>query len=421
MTLTPVLVGIDAILVSVEVTLVARLPSVAITGLPSASVRDTTDRVRSAMEASGIPFPRKRVEVVLGNPTVRKDGTGIDLAVAAAILQAANPSVAFPPHAAFLGELTLGGEVRSVRGATIHARQHPSIPLICSVEMARTVVAVGGRAIGIQTLSQLLDLPPVDLPDKQRVPDPFTGLDFADVKGLPRATLDALADAARTRKTVLLIGPPGCGKSMLAARCPGLMPDMTRQEALDGSSIRDAAGFLSHTQPLSGMRPFRAPHHSISPAGLIGGALLRPGEVNLAHEGVLFLDDVTEFPRHSLEILREPLADGMTKVRRAEGPPVTVPARPWVILAANPCPCGNAGHPTRACTCSTEAVARHHARLEQAIQIFGGEVVRIPLSPVSPAQLLNADNAGATTAELRDAACARTALEPRDPKLYAQS
>ena len=196
---TPVLVGIDAILVSVEVMLVTRLPSVTITGLPAISVRDTTERVRSAMVASGIPFPRKRVEVVLGNQTVRKDGTGIDLAVAAAILQAANPSVAFPPHAAFLGELTLGGEVRSVRGATIHARQHPSIPLICSVEMARTVVAVGGRAIGIQTLSQLLDLPPVDLPDRQRVPDPFTGLDFADVKGLPRATLDALADAARTR------------------------------------------------------------------------------------------------------------------------------------------------------------------------------------------------------------------------------
>ncbi len=294
------LLGIDAIPVTVEVDFLRRLPSVAIVGLPSVSVRESADRVRSAMLISGFSFPRQRVVVSLSPADLRKDGTGFDLAIAAAILEKAGHIPPVAERYAFIGELTLGGQVRPVRGAAAFARQHPEITLVCAEGMARKVAAMGGRAIGIQTLGQLgevasLPLTPASANEETLPPV----VDFADVR-VDLGILQELALAARTRTPVILVGPPGCGKTMLAARCPGLLPDMTTEEVREVSVVQDAAGLLGDAS-LRRERPFRAPHHSISVAGMTGGALLRPGECSLAHRGVLFLDEVSEFPRQVMD------------------------------------------------------------------------------------------------------------------------
>lgn len=395
--------GVDAVLLTTEVDLLRRLPSVAIIGLPSLSVRETADRVRSALTAGGYDFPRQRVVVSVAPADVRKDGTGFDLPIAAAILIAAG-RLWIPADYVLAGELSLGGEVRSVRGAVAFAVQHPDLVLVCARSMAEATVRAGGRAIAIDSVAALAE-PMVELVAPARIASEHHSLDFRDVRGMDEV-VDALVEAAATRRTVVLRGPPGCGKTMLAARMPGLLPALTRAEALDVLRVHDAAGLSSpDTDPDTVGRPFRAPHHSASPAGLLGGATLRPGEVTLAHLGVLFLDEFAEFPRHAREVLRGPMEDKQIVLARASGRTV-MPADFWLVVATNPCPCGNHGHPTRVCVCSPATRERYDA------QWVGDQLLRDALVidlPVPTSDAILTARPGRTTAELRDRSRADTA------------
>ncbi len=391
------LFGVDGLRISVEVDLLRRLPSVAIVGLPSLSVRESADRVRSAMLASGFDFPRQRVVVSLGPADVRKDGTGFDLAIASGILLA---SGRLDPGrcAAYLlvGELTLGGELRPVRGALAFAalaRELGMTGLVLPPGAAEEAALVDGvevrvaRTLGeaAEFLGGARELPLAARAAAGRAP---CALDLRDVRGQAGAR-EALEVAAAGGHNLLLEGPPGCGKTMLAARLPSILPEMTPGEALECTRIHSAAGLLG-SGGLVAVRPFRAPHHSISPAGLVGGALLRPGEASLAHNGVLFLDEFPEFPRHAREVLRGPLEDRRIVLARAGGS-VTFPASFMLVAAANPCPCGNLGHPTRPCVCGESARERYRARLSGPL--LDRIDLRVELSPVTPAVLLQAGHA----------------------------
>lgn len=386
------LFGVDGLRISVEVDLLRRLPSVAIVGLPSLCVRESADRVRSAMLASGFDFPRQRVVVSLGPADVRKDGTGFDLAIASGILLASGRlDPARCAEHLLVGELTLGGELRPVRGALAFAalaRQLGMTGLVLPPGAAEEAALVPGVEVRVaRTLSEAAEFlgGARELPLATRAAAGVApgALDLRDVRGQAGAR-EALEVAAAGGHNLLLEGPPGCGKTMLAARLPSILPEMTAAEALDCTRIHSAAGLLGGGG-LVAVRPFRAPHHSISPAGLVGGALLRPGEASLAHNGVLFLDEFPEFPRHAREVLRGPLEDRRIVLARAGGS-VTFPASFMLVAAANPCPCGNLGHPTRPCVCGEAARGRYRARLSGPL--LDRVDLRVELSPVTPAVLL---------------------------------
>lgn len=387
------LVGVDGLKVTVEVDLLRRLPSVAIVGLPSLSVRESADRVRSAMLASGFEFPRQRVVVSLAPADLRKDGTGFDLPIAAGILLAAGR---LDPERCrqylMAGELTLGGDLRPVRGGLAFAALARDegltgvlLPPWAAAEAAlvegvdvRVARTLGEAAAFLAGTGELPRATPA-------APSPYTGgLDLRDVRG-QGAARQALEVAAAGGHNLLLEGPPGCGKTMLAARIPTILPPLTPDEALTCTRIHSAAGTLRGAG-LVAERPFRAPHHSISPAALIGGALLRPGEASLAHNGVLFLDEFPEFPRHAREALRGPLEDRRVVLARAGGS-LTFPASFMLVAAANPCPCGYLGHPTRPCVCGEAARLRYRARLSGPL--MDRIDLRVELTPVTPAELLD--------------------------------
>lgn len=388
--------GVEATPIEVTVDTLNRLPSIAMIGLPALSVREGAERVRSAIVASGFTFPRKRVIVALSPADLRKEGTGFDLAIAVAILKATG-QLDVPDDVSFIGELTLGGEVRPVRGIVAATLAAGTTRVVCAAGSSHLVVEAGGTPIPIRTLGELpaaLLLPHTHIV-REELPPSQAALDFSDVRGQD-AAIHQLVEASKTRRPVLLVGPPGCGKTMLAARAPGLLPDMTDEERREVLRNHEAAGLVSGDTKLSFMgRPFRAPHHTCSPAGLCGGALLRPGEVTLAHRGVLFLDEFTEFPRASREALRAPIEDKQVVLARAGGRTV-MPADFWLIAACNPCPCGNLGHPTRPCVCGEAMLERYTARME-----YGPlkDALRIHLSPTSPSKLFGP--LGRTTQELR--------------------
>ncbi len=398
------LLGVDGLKVTVEVDFLRRLPSVAIVGLPSLSVRESADRVRSAMLASGFEFPRQRVVVSLAPADLRKDGTGFDLPIAAGILLAGGRLD--PERCAqylLVGELTLGGLLRPVRGSLAFAAlardlglkglvlppgaaEEAALVAEVDVRVARTLGEAAEFLGGTRELARACPA----------APGIHVGpLDMRDVRGQPGAR-EALEVAAAGGHNLLMEGPPGCGKTMLAARIPSILPTLTPEEALACTRIHSAAGLLGGGGLVS-ERPFRAPHHSISPAGLVGGALLRPGEASLAHNGVLFLDEFPEFPRMAREVLRGPLEDRRIVLSRAGGS-ITLPASFMLVAAANPCPCGNLGHPTRPCVCPESARVRYRARLSGPL--LDRIDLRVELSPVSPSVLLN-DGAAEDSAAVR--------------------
>jgi magnesium chelatase family protein len=364
------LVGVDGQSVQVEVDLLRRLPSVVIVGLPGGAVRESADRVRSALQEAGFEFPRKRVVVNLAPADLRKEGTAFDLPIAVGILAASGQVDAGRLEGTcFVGELSLEGQLRRINGALSLALMAQAqglsrivLPLECAPEAA---VVEGLEVLGAETLEEvtawLSGKGSLQAPGPPPPLVPNHGVDLREVRGQHRARR-ALEVAAAGGHNLLLMGPPGCGKTMLAARMPTVLPSLSFEEAVDITRIWSVAGALPPGEGLVRQRPFRAPHHSISAAGMGGSAHLRPGEVSLAHHGVLFLDELPEFHRPVLELLRQPLEAREIRVDRARGT-VRFPASFSLVAAANPCPCGFAGHARRPCVCNPSAAERYRARL----------------------------------------------------------
>ena len=387
--------GIDAYEVLVEVDVQTALPDWTIVGLPASAVRESRQRVQSALANSGFPIPPRRVTVNLAPAAIPKQGTAFDLPIALAVLGATE--LLAPGHlsdAVVVGELGLDGSVREIRGALPIAR-HAALAqhrwLIVPPANLREAALVAnlartGRLATATTLAALVEtlradtLTAADIPTRAAT-SPEADVDFADVIGQLTAKR-ALEVAAAGGHNVNVVGPPGAGKTMLARRLPTILPALTESEALDVIAVHSVAGLLPPDSPLPPPRPFRAPHHTLSTAGLIGGGTHpRPGEVSLAHLGVLFLDELLEFPRAALEALRQPIEDGHVTITRAART-VSYPAQFTLVAAANPCPCGHAGDGTTECRCTATIIQRYQSRLSSPLADRIDMHVTVPAVPI---------------------------------------
>jgi len=367
------LAGIDGYLVDVEVDIAGGNPGITIVGLPDAAIKESKERVRSAISNSGLPFPLRRITVNLAPADIHKEGPIFELSIALGILFAQSDTITID-DTLIIGELALDGRVRPVKGVlpiTQFAKEADFASIIVPAENAKEAAIIEGIDVyGVENLTEAIDfiggkisIKPTVIDREalfRRVGECF--VDLSEVKGQEHAKR-ALEIGASGGHNIIMLGPPGSGKTMLARRLPTILPPMTLEEALETTKIHSIVGLLPKGKPLITERPFRSPHHSVSDAGLIGGGQVpKPGEISLAHNGVLFIDEIPEMDRNVLEAIRQPMEDGNVTISRAQAT-YTFPARFTLVASMNPCPCGYYGSPTKRCTCTPNQIASYRRHI----------------------------------------------------------